>query len=183
MPSKKGPEGRMVRRVSRQTVIALPPWVCRRLAVGPGVVAYFHRHRGGEVVLTTKEHRGAGQPGRRDLEEELTRITEERDLYKQQALAQDAGSLRAVFGQGYEAALKREIPVTVQLQRIAEQLAELRAYVRPPRRAHRPTDRSRSRDVVVAGSIDEQPSPSPAPSPASVDGGGAGAGGVPQASP
>jgi hypothetical protein len=169
--------------MSRQVVVALPSWVRRRLAVDVGAVLYFHRHRGGEVVVTAKEHRGAGQPGRRDLEEELTRTIAERDQYKQQALGLELGERRAVFAQGYEASLRQEIPLRSQLLLMREQLAEVLAYVRPPRRAHRAREAGPARRVDDAGSVDAYPSPSPPSSPSPIDGGADTSGAAPPGVP
>jgi len=163
--------------MSRQVVVALPAWVRRRVGVEPGAEVYWHRHRAGEVVLSAKEHRAAGQPGRHDLEEELTRVTAERDQYKRYALGLDLGERRAVFAQGYEASLKQEIPLRARLDRLAGDVAEILAHVRPTRRAHRPR---KPPPTETAPGPDTYPGPTPSP-PSSSEGAGASGGEAPQA--
>ncbi len=131
--------------MSRQVVVALPAWVRRRLAVAPGADVYWHRHRAGEVVLAAKPDRLAGQPGRRDLEEELTRVMAERDEYKRQALGLELGERRAVFAQGYAASLKQSIPLEAQLVHLRTDVGEVLAILKRRRAPRRP------RVVVVAG--------------------------------
>ena len=142
--------------MSRQVVVALPGWVRRRLGVEPGAEVYWHRHRAGEVVMSAKEHRGAGQPGRHDLEEELTRVIAERDQYKRYALGLELGERRAVFAQGYEASVAHEIPLRVRLDRLAGDVAEVLAHVRPTRRAHRSPRPQPSAPVLEAGPVSEE---------------------------
>ena len=156
MPSKRAPEARQVRKMSRQVMVALPAWVRRRLGVEPGAEVYWHRHRAGEVVLAAKVDRRAGNPGRHDLEEELTRVTAERDQYKRYALGLDLGERRAVFAQGYEASLKQEIPLRARLDRLAGDVAEILAHVRPVRRAHRRRVETVPAPVLEAGRVPEE---------------------------
>ena len=149
-------EARKVRRMSRQVVVALPGGVRLRLGVKPGAEVYWHRHRAGEVVLAATAERTAGTPGRHDLEQELTRVTAERDEYKRMALGLELGERRAVFAQGVEWKIGNEIPIRVRLDRLTEAVAEVLAHVRPVRRPHRPTGRGPGRSPSEPGPVSEE---------------------------
>lgn len=129
MPAKRAPEARKLRAVSRQVMVAVPRWVLSRLAVEPGDDVYFHRHRAGEVVVATKRGRVAGQPGRRDLEDELAHVTAERDRFKRGWLGKDQGTARARAAQIYGQALHVVLPIEDRLAEVTAKLDRLAALV------------------------------------------------------
>ncbi len=158
------PESRKARAMSRQVVLALPAWVRRRLGVRPGQVVYFHRHRTGEVVLSMRERRAPGQPGRVDLEADLAAVVTERDQWKAQALAQEHGDYREGYAQGHAAGLHAGLKVG---ERVDVVLRELAGYAKAldrqlvttrPRAFRRPPSR-RATEVVTIPLL-SAPSPS-----------------------
>jgi len=166
------PEARKVRAMSRQVMVAVPAWVLKRLGVRPGAEVYWHRHRTGEVVLAAKIERGAGQPGRADLEAELAHVIAERDALKRALTGHDLAERREVFASGFSHALKHTIPLDVQLAQLRAQVQELLNYQRA-RRAHGP---SRRQPPPAPGMHpDDQPPP---PSPSDPSSGGAVASGA-----
>ena len=124
MPVRRKPEARKLREVSRQAMVAVPAWVRRRLGVGAGDDVYFHRHRGGEVVLSSKPTRSAGTMGRRDLEEELAGVGAERDDWKRQALGKGSAQGRADYNLLASQLFRHGLPLSRQLD---ELLALVRA--------------------------------------------------------
>jgi hypothetical protein len=149
MPSKKGPEARTLRVVSRQRMIALPTWVVRRLGVAPGAALYFHRHRGGEVVLATKAIRDKGQVGFGGVEDELAAATERAARFERLYLNSLTGAERARSAQIYQQALRVMLPIEERLDALTRDLhalGERLPFARRTRSAR--GGRARATDVI-----------------------------------
>jgi hypothetical protein len=129
MPVIRKPEARKLRKMSRQSMLALPAWVLRRLAVSAGAPVYFHRHRAGEVVLSAKEHRGPGRAGRHDLEEELAQVIAERDEMKRGWAALTTGDERSRAAQVYMQALRVMLPIEARLDVLTAAVEALAAGI------------------------------------------------------
>lgn len=142
------PEARKLRRVNRQTMIALPTWVRRRLGARPGVTLYWHGHRKGEVVLTAHEARPRGQAGRADLENELREVTAERDSLRQSLSGHDLAERREVYAAGAMQGIRAVGPLSAQLDYLVREVAKLTELVshlpgaRIGRRRHRATSQA-----------------------------------------
>jgi hypothetical protein len=185
MPVKRKDNARQLRRMSRQFLVAVPPWAVRWLGAAPGVSLFWFRNRRGEVVLSARAQRGAGAPGRRDLEEELLRVTAERDEYRRSLTSQDLVEQREVYAGGVMQGLRIGGPILAQLEALQREVASLGAQLArlPGAGRLRPLRavRSRRRRVEAVTLPDAIPSPSPAPSSESSGGAVASGGETPQA--
>jgi bifunctional DNA-binding transcriptional regulator/antitoxin component of YhaV-PrlF toxin-antitoxin module len=187
MSTPRAPEARMLRRVSRQTMVALPAWVRSRLGVAPGSVVYWHGHRKGEVVLARHEQRSRGPAGRGDLGSELRDVIAERDQLRQALSGHDLSERREVYAAGAMQGIKVAGPMVAMLEMVLADVRALRDEVaRLPgarRRAYLRPMPSRRRRVESVTLPDEIPSPSPSPSPVLSGGDVESGGATPQATP
>lgn len=185
MSAPRAPEGRTLRRVSRQTMVALPTWVRSRLGVRPGSVVYWHGHRTGEVVLARHDKRTRGRAGQRDLEAELRQVIDERDRLRQALGGHDLSERREVYAAGAMQGMRIAGPTALLLETIQRELTTVRELVQrlPGARVRsvRRVSRLRGRRVEGAPGPDEYPSPSAPPSPDSSGGDAASGGETPQA--
>lgn len=139
-------EPRKLRRTNRQTMVALPAWVRRRLDGAAGDVVYWHGRRRGEVVLAAHAELPRGPAGRADLEEELRVAVAERDSLKQALTGHELGTHREVYAAGAMQGVRIAGPVTAQfdaimrlLTRVLERVEQLPgSRVRRDRRAASP---------------------------------------------
>jgi hypothetical protein len=168
MTAKARMNARTLRRMSRQFLVAVPPWAVKWLGAAPGASLYWFRNRRGEVVLSARERRGAGSPGRHDLDQELARVTAERDDYRRALTSHDLAEQRQVYAGGVMQGMKLGGPSAVLLETIQRELAALRDQVArlPGARRSRPLRavRPRRRPVEALTLPDAIPSPSPSPS-------------------